>query len=41
MLPFYDHAAGVFIDEELDRLEHYCDGLPLDKGSLMPGERMR
>jgi len=40
MLPFYDHAASAFTDEELDRLEHYCDGLPLTKGAFnnqLPG----
>ena len=34
MLPFFDHAEGVFSGQELDRLEQYCDGLPLDKGGL-------
>ncbi|HWY61318.1 MAG TPA: 2OG-Fe(II) oxygenase [Rhizomicrobium sp.] len=32
MLPYYDHSVGAFTDEELDRLERYCDGLSLDKG---------
>lgn len=32
MIKFYDEGSGAFSDEELDRLEHYCDGLPLDKG---------
>jgi PKHD-type hydroxylase len=30
----YDHGIGAFTDEELDRLERYCDGLTLDKGTL-------
>ena len=34
VLPFYDHAVGAFSEQELDRLERYCDGLPLDKGGL-------
>lgn len=34
MLPFYDHATGVFSEDELDRLERYCDGLFLEKGGL-------
>jgi PKHD-type hydroxylase len=34
MLKFYDEGVGAFSDEELDRLEHYCDGLPSDKGGL-------
>ena len=31
---FYDEGVGAFTDEELDRLEHYCDGLTLAKGSF-------
>lgn len=34
MLPFYDHVTGVFSDQELDRLEQYCDRLSLEKGGL-------
>jgi PKHD-type hydroxylase len=30
----YDHGIGAFSDEDLARLERYCDGLMLTKGTL-------
>jgi PKHD-type hydroxylase len=34
MLKFYDEGVGAFSDEELDRLERYCDRLPLASGQF-------
>ena len=33
-MPYYDHGLGAFSEAELDRLERYCDGLTLTKGTL-------
>jgi PKHD-type hydroxylase len=33
-LPIFNHGLGAFTHEELDRLERYCDALPLHKASL-------
>ena len=33
-LPIFNHGLGAFTEEELDRLERYCDALPLTKASL-------
>jgi len=32
--PIYAGGSGAFTAEELDRLENYCDGLPLTKSGL-------
>ena len=32
--PLFDHGIGAFTPEELDRLERYCDALPLQKAPL-------
>jgi PKHD-type hydroxylase len=34
MIKFYDEGIGAFTEDELDRLEHYCDRLPLAKGAF-------
>jgi hypothetical protein len=39
VLKFYDHEVGAFTDDELDRLKHYCDGLPLDKRLAHAGRK--
>jgi PKHD-type hydroxylase len=33
-LPIFNHGLGAFTEEELDRLERYCDALPLNKAAL-------
>jgi PKHD-type hydroxylase len=35
----YDHGIGAFTDEELDRLEAYCDNLTLVRGTLAGSPR--
>ena len=38
MMDFFDVGLGAFSAEELDRLERYCDGLPLAQGALGHGQ---
>jgi PKHD-type hydroxylase len=33
-LPIFNQGLGAFTEEELDKLERYCDALPLSKASL-------
>jgi PKHD-type hydroxylase len=33
-IPVFNHGLGAFTEEELDRIEAYCDGLPLSKATL-------
>jgi PKHD-type hydroxylase len=33
-IPIYNHGLGAFTEEELDKLERYCDALPLNKAAL-------
>lgn len=33
-LPVFNHGLGAFTTEELDRLERYCDALPLSQAGL-------
>ena len=33
-LPIFNHGLGAFTEEELDKLERYCDALPLSKAAL-------
>jgi PKHD-type hydroxylase len=33
-LPIFNRGLGAFTEEELDRLERYCDALPLKKAAL-------
>jgi PKHD-type hydroxylase len=33
-IPVFNHGLGAFTDEELDKLERYCDALPLLKATL-------
>lgn len=33
-LPIFNHGLGAFTDKELDKLESYCDALPLVKAGL-------
>ena len=33
-LPVFNHGLGAFTADELDRLERYCDALPLTKAAL-------
>ena len=35
MLSIFEAGLGAFTDEQLDRLERYCDGLPSEKGGLI------